>query len=304
MESVFDKWIAADSTAPLPYLAMTSVYIKHDTKLKRARALTTIALDLIQRDTAGTWNGKRAVNPYEKNVYYFYTIFDYKDGHYTAALTNIDKAMRLSGANVGKEMYFRRGEIYAAMGSIPQAKHNYFLAYMNGKPEAGDSLRALVGGGDFVQQLRALAEKNCTSAPEVTGTDLHGRHIKLSNYRGKVAVLTFWFVGCGGCMIEEESLARLAKEIDTSRAVLIGLARDEKSRVDDYLSGKLTKGKKHDFYDIQIAAAAAPIKAYHVQAFPTHIIIDRYGHITARVVGGSSRSGEELMTMIAAAGAY
>jgi thiol-disulfide isomerase/thioredoxin len=39
-------------------------------------------------------------------------------------------------------------------------------------------------------------------APDLSVTDIAGNKISLSQYRGKVVLLDFWAVDCGGCVIE------------------------------------------------------------------------------------------------------
>jgi peroxiredoxin len=196
------------------------------------------------------------------------------------------------------------GQIYSAMDRTVQAEQAYFYGYTSGTPEAGDSLRGMFDrqGKDYSTRMRELSGQVFEEAPEFTGTTLEGKEVALSDFRGKVVVLNFWFIGCRACVLEEESLARLTKDIDAAQTVLIGLSRDDIADVRKYIEGDSPKG--HDFYHMQLPGAADAAKAYNIRAFPTHVIIDRYGRITSKFSGGSSLSDAILKPMIEAAEGY
>jgi len=65
------------------------------------------------------------------------------------------------------------------------------------------------------------------ATPHPVLTDLHGNPLTLDEYRGKVVLVNFWATWCAPCLREMPELDRLAKQIDSSRAVVIGIAADE-----------------------------------------------------------------------------
>lgn len=306
LEAVFDAWSKLDDKELLPYVVLANQYIVRDTNRARARQLTTRALAIMLEGAFEDTESTIPASPYAKYLYYFTAILDYHEGIYPSALINIHKALYLSGNDIQSSFYYRMGQIYAAMDSSTQAERAYFYGYTGGETEAGDSLKALFArnGSDYTVRMRELSEQEFEEAPEFTGRTLAGREITLSDYRGKVVVLNFWFIGCGGCVIEEEALARLTNEYDTSEVVLIGLARDEGANVTKYFNGEILKGKGHEYYHMQIPAATEAIAKYNVRGFPTHVIIDRYGRITSKTSGGSSQSDDMLRPVIEAARGY
>jgi peroxiredoxin len=62
--------------------------------------------------------------------------------------------------------------------------------------------------------------------PEVTGTDVDGKPLKLSDYRGKVTVLYFWGTWCPPCraMIPHEK--EMAKKFKDKPFALLGVSSD------------------------------------------------------------------------------
>jgi thiol-disulfide isomerase/thioredoxin len=64
------------------------------------------------------------------------------------------------------------------------------------------------------------------TAPEIEGTDLEGRQIKLSDYRGKVVVLSFWASWCGPCMSLMPSEVELAGRMYGKPFAIVGVNGD------------------------------------------------------------------------------
>ena len=64
-------------------------------------------------------------------------------------------------------------------------------------------------------------------APDIDGEDVDGRPIKLSDYRGKVVVLTFWASWCGPCMGLVPAEKTLAERMKGRPFVMLGVNGDE-----------------------------------------------------------------------------
>ena len=64
-------------------------------------------------------------------------------------------------------------------------------------------------------------------APEIDGVDFNGNPLKLSDYRGKVVVLSFWGSWCGPCMGEIPLERELAERLKGKPFALLGVNCDE-----------------------------------------------------------------------------
>jgi thiol-disulfide isomerase/thioredoxin len=63
-------------------------------------------------------------------------------------------------------------------------------------------------------------------APDFTATDMTGKQIKLSDYRGKVVLLNFWASWCGVCKTEKPGLSKMAADMASDDFVVLALASD------------------------------------------------------------------------------
>jgi thiol-disulfide isomerase/thioredoxin len=64
------------------------------------------------------------------------------------------------------------------------------------------------------------------TAPEIEGEDIDGKPMKLSDYRGKVVVLSFWASWCGPCMGLVPDERALVDRLNGKPFVLLGINGD------------------------------------------------------------------------------
>jgi cytochrome oxidase Cu insertion factor (SCO1/SenC/PrrC family) len=117
-------------------------------------------------------------------------------------------------------------------------------------------------------------------------TSVHGKPVKLSDYKGKVVVLDFWFTGCINCMKffqGELSAAERHFERDPN-VVFVSICIDKDK---DTWLGSLEKGKyaskiSTNLYTNGLGDQHPIIKAFDVVSYPQPIVLDRMGGVISR----------------------
>ena len=134
-------------------------------------------------------------------------------------------------------------------------------------------------------EVPVLIEKNSESDYE-TGEkaldfivkDLEGNTIKLSELRGKVVVLNFWFTRCGPCIQELPNLNNLTKEFEGKNVEFLAITFNKKDLVEQFL--------EENSFDYKIAANANDvITMYGIESYPTSIVINKKGEIVLKESG-------------------
>ncbi|MBL7559031.1 TlpA family protein disulfide reductase [Olleya sp. YSTF-M6] len=109
-------------------------------------------------------------------------------------------------------------------------------------------------------------------------TDLNGNTFKLSDLKGQVVVLNFWFTKCGPCISEMPELNNLTENFKNKKVKFLAITFNSKEIVKQFL--------KDTAFDYTITPNANDvITMYGVQSYPTSIVIDKNGNIVTKEVG-------------------
>ncbi|MCO6048127.1 TlpA family protein disulfide reductase [Aeoliella sp. ICT_H6.2] len=121
-----------------------------------------------------------------------------------------------------------------------------------------------------------------TEAPNILGTDLHGKPLDLREYRGKVVVLSFWFPECGPCLALVPEEKRLAETFQDRPFALLGVCRAEQREE------ALEVADKHSMdWPIWYDGPEGPIvRDYNILSWPTIYVLDPEGRIVEKKLLG------------------
>jgi thiol-disulfide isomerase/thioredoxin len=144
---------------------------------------------------------------------------------------------------------------------------DYGEVKLEGKPLSDAALPKLT-------ELRLLAVGKI--APEIEGENLDGQKMKLSDFRGKVVVLTFWGTWCGSCMEMVPDERKLVSRLTGKPFALIGVNSDDNgTKLKSVLEQK--KITWPSFRDGQTPGRIAA--AWNVQSWPAIYVLDTKGVI-------------------------
>lgn len=142
-------------------------------------------------------------------------------------------------------------------------------------------------GKEVAVQLESLQNvKNLAvgkPVPEVIGTDLAGKKVKLSSYKGKVVLVDIWATWCGPCRSMIPSERDMVKKLDKEKKPfkLLSISCDDEQ--DTLVKFIEMEGMPWDHW---FDGAQGPVaKAFRVRAFPTLYLIDHTGVIRNKWIG-------------------
>jgi len=124
-------------------------------------------------------------------------------------------------------------------------------------------------------------EASVNYAPDFTLTDIHGKTVKLSDYRGKVVILDFWDTWCPPCRRGIPDFIKLYNTYKDSGLVIIGLAfgREGEQKVKDFAE---------EFgmnYPVVVATREVGEAYGPIRSIPTAFIINKKGEAVKRYIG-------------------
>jgi peroxiredoxin len=156
-------------------------------------------------------------------------------------------------------------------------------------PEEKAMMAKMQQGGMGMEQ-----EKNeliGTKATDFNLKDLKGKTHILSELKGKVVVLNFWFVECKPCIMEMPELNELVEEFKEKNIVFLAIALNDKKELKKFL-------KTTDFNYKVVANGQTSADSYGVKGFPTNVIIDQNGIIHYVSTGIGPNNKENLQKAI------
>jgi peroxiredoxin len=111
------------------------------------------------------------------------------------------------------------------------------------------------------------------AAPNFSVRTLEGKPVSLADLKGKIVVLTFWFIGCPACLNMEPKLNSFkAKFAGNENVVFIAMTPDPAANVKKYLA-------KERFDYIHVTDAEATLDSFVFGVYPKNIVIDKNGKI-------------------------
>ena len=150
------------------------------------------------------------------------------------------------------------------------------------------SLSVIIALFFFVASAYAL--DNGSKVPNFTLTDLSGKNVSLSDYKGKVVVLNFWASWCPPCKAEMPEFNEMDREFKKSGdTVLLAInmtdgRRETKKKVETFISEQ--KYKMRVLLDSEGKAS----NLFDIRYLPTTYVIDAEGTVTGQIVGGTTKN--------------
>ncbi len=144
---------------------------------------------------------------------------------------------------------------------------------------------------DDAEKLQAVLNK---PAADWTLADLSGTKHALSDFRGKVVVLDFWYRGCGWCMRAMPEMKQLSADFAGKPVAVLGMNTDSKPADAKFVVDAF--GLDYPILHVEQEL----VDRYHVSGFPTVVVIDPAGVVRDVEVGYSADLHDKLAAKITA----
>jgi thiol-disulfide isomerase/thioredoxin len=174
-------------------------------------------------------------------------------------------------------------EAQAGSGNVQQAFDTLAAAWIktpNAQLKAGLIKYGSRFGKNAAQVDDALWQKWTADAKEMKPFDLRkagesGR-VKLSDFRGRVVLVSFWFPLCGPCRAEMPYLDEIAKKYQSQGFAILAINGIPKQ---DPLAPTVLKN--YDILGLQVPSNKWAAQYDHVHGYPTNYLLDSEGRIMA-----------------------
>ncbi len=127
--------------------------------------------------------------------------------------------------------------------------------------------------------------------PDELGKDLEGKQVRVSDYRGKVVIVSFWASWCGPCKQELPVLAGVVKRVGPEHLQIVAINFQDERKPFEYVVNVLKD------FPIRILrdSGGRTASKYNVHAIPRLIFIDREGKVASDHTGYGESSIPEFV---------
>ena len=163
--------------------------------------------------------------------------------------------------------------------TAPAKQADGFLAALAKQHAANEVQERLIVGASF---------------PDFHETDLDGKPLSVSNYKGKIVLVDFWATWCGPCVEELPNVLKVYHQYHDKGLEVIGVSLDEdKAKLTGFLQEKQVPWPQ--YFDGK-GGDNKLANAYGVETIPTTYLLGRDGKII-----GKGLRGDDLESAVSAA---
>lgn len=142
------------------------------------------------------------------------------------------------------------------------------------------------------ERLADIKRKNIP-APDFTATDMNGKTVHLSDYKGKVVYIDFWGINCAPCVAELPHIKKMQQKYkDNENLVLLYVCLDNKPYVEKFIKEKEFDGIH--WYDGKSFASDAARK-YKISSIPRYVLVNKKGMLVTANAPRPSNEPYELI---------
>jgi len=125
-----------------------------------------------------------------------------------------------------------------------------------------------------------IAPEIGAQAPDFALRDLEGNEVRLSDYRGRTVLLTFWATWCGPCRLEMPTFEGRYQELKDDGFTILGLNFDEPA--EDVSAFRDELGLS---FPLLLDPGGSVQRLYRVRGYPSSIFVDPQGVVRIVHIG-------------------
>ena len=160
-----------------------------------------------------------------------------------------------------------------------------FLGFPGAESEANISARSTaapeaIETAQIGTVVSRIAPEIGAQAPDFALRDLEGNEVRLSDYRGRTVLLTFWATWCGPCRLEMPTFEGRYQELKDEGFTVLGLNYDEP--VEDVSAFRDELGLS---FPLLLDPGGSVQRLYRIRGYPSSIFVDPQGVVRIVHIG-------------------